>query len=143
MKEERVQILKEMFEETKNEYQEVMKELDPLLERRKELEDKLIHLDALLRDEGYEVSRESHKETLGLFGESIISGEEARHQIVKILKNAPGGMHYRKIYKKLEKRGYKMKGKDPAINLIAHMSNDKKERFESSGKGIWQLKDKV
>jgi hypothetical protein len=140
MEKGRVRILREMFEEARKEYMEVAEELKPLLRQRNKLEDKISHLEALLEAEGYDMNREGHKGRLELFGESAISGEEARYQIAKILKDYPDGLHYREIYKKLEDRGYKMKGKEPAINLIAHMSNDREERFESLSKGVWKLK---
>lgn len=141
MEKERVEVLKEMLDEARNEYKELAEELAPLLQRRNKLEDKINHLVSLLEAEGYEVSAERRKGTLDLFGESIISGKEARYHIVKILKDHSDGMHYREIYRRLEDRGYRMKGRDPAINLIAHMSNDKENRFESLSKGVWRLRE--
>lgn len=70
-----------------------------------------------------------------------IRGSRLRDEVVKLLQAVyPGMMYYREILEHLTNRGYKVGGKDPGLNLIAHISTDKRiARGEK--RGIYGLSD--
>lgn len=140
MVENKEKFLKEMLKEAEEKHNLLQEKLEPLMIEMRKGREKINLIHKLLAVEGGEIGEE--EESLMLNSE-IVSGEKAREKIIEILKEYPSGLHYRKIYEELENRVYKMKGKEPAYNLLAHMSNDKEERFESLGKGMWRLREGI
>lgn len=69
--------------------------------------------------------------------ESAPPAKTLRNEMVKILQEEGGPLHYGEIYDRLRQRGISVPGKDPRRNIGAHLSND--ERFESLGSGEWGL----
>ncbi|NLU49567.1 MAG: hypothetical protein GXX09_04025 [Syntrophomonadaceae bacterium] len=64
-----------------------------------------------------------------------LSGDRLREEIVAVLKEAyPHPLHYRDIWMKLTRKGYRVAGKDPAMNVIAHIQReDRVVRAEKRG----------
>jgi len=56
-----------------------------------------------------------------------------------VLKGAGVPMHYRDLYEAILQAGFEITGKDPATNLIAHISTD--PRFKRVKRGTYALKE--
>jgi hypothetical protein len=58
-------------------------------------------------------------------GDEELRGDQLRDKIVKILEeNYPQGLYYRDMLRRLKLMGYVVSGKDPGLNIIAHLSRD-------------------
>ncbi|MEN6351228.1 MAG: hypothetical protein ABFD08_17770 [Syntrophomonas sp.] len=68
-----------------------------------------------------------------------LRGDKLREQVAEILlDNYPAEIYYRDILNLLTGKGYKVAGKDPALNLLAHMVKD--ERFQRGDRrGVYTL----
>lgn len=56
-----------------------------------------------------------------------LRGDRLRNEVVALLREIyPDMLYYRVILKRLQERGYEVGGKDPGLNLIAHISKDKR-----------------
>ena len=56
-----------------------------------------------------------------------LKGDSLRNEVMALLRRAyPGMLYYREILQCLEDMGYQVGGKDPGLNLIAHISTDKR-----------------
>ncbi len=56
-----------------------------------------------------------------------LRGDRLRDEVVGLLREIyPDMLYYRVILSRLQERGYKVGGKDPGLNLIAHISKDKR-----------------
>ncbi|MGS0763281.1 hypothetical protein [Syntrophomonas curvata] len=56
-----------------------------------------------------------------------LKGDPLRNEVVSLLRQAyPGMLYYREILQCLKDMGYQVGGKDPGLNLIAHISTDKR-----------------
>ena len=106
---------------------EAMREdLDSLQARVAAKEAQLRHLDELLviENQGRHASISTHT---GSFLDKAIA----------IVGDSAHGVHYREILAALNTEGVHVPGKDPAANLIAHMSRD--DRFVRTGRGTYGL----
>jgi len=63
--------------------------------------------------------------------------KELRNTVVAIMREESHPLHYKQIYERLKARGIAVRGKEPARNIIAHMSQDL--RFVNVGRGMWTL----
>ncbi|MGI5922249.1 MAG: hypothetical protein ACOX6I_10995 [Syntrophomonadaceae bacterium] len=70
-----------------------------------------------------------------------LRGDRLRNEVANILlKVYPQELYYREILQFLKERGYTVGGKDPGLNLIAHMAKD--DRFQHGDKrGVYILSD--
>jgi len=57
----------------------------------------------------------------------------------EILKNTGNPMYYKDLYEAILQTGFEIRGKDPATNLIAHISID--PRFRRIKRGTYALKE--
>lgn len=56
-----------------------------------------------------------------------LRGDRLRDEVVELLREVyPNMIYYRVILNRLQERGYEVGGKDPGLNLIAHISKDKR-----------------
>ena len=56
-----------------------------------------------------------------------LRGDRLRNEVVELLREVyPDMLYYRVILSRLQERGYEIGGKDPGLNLIAHISKDKR-----------------
>lgn len=70
-----------------------------------------------------------------------IRGNHLRDEVVNILQQVyPRMMYYREILQNLEAKGYQVSGKNPGLNLIAHISTDKRI-VRGDKRGIYGLND--
>ncbi|MDD2300160.1 MAG: hypothetical protein PHU69_11045 [Fermentimonas sp.] len=54
-----------------------------------------------------------------------LRGDRLRDEVVKVLKEVyPETLYYREILRRLMIQGYQVGGKDPGLNLIAHITKD-------------------
>lgn len=67
--------------------------------------------------------------------EAGLRGDRLRDEVVRILTGSyPESLYYREILNRLEQSGYRVGGKDPGLNLIAHMAKENRiERGEKRG----------
>lgn len=138
--EEKQKILRGMWKEAEQELEELRKKVEPLMVKMRKAQEKISLINRLIEVEKIEIGK---GKSIDAIEGVIVSGEDARKLFIEILKSYPKGMHYKDIYRKLEDRGFRMRGKYPTINLIAHMSNDTENRFESLGKGVWKLNENL
>ncbi len=110
-----------------------------LQEQRDQLVAKMRHIQALLTLEGIHVQESSE---LLKPSESKMDGLNAPSSLAdavnQLLKDKEKEMHYRDIFKALEARGIHVPGKDPGINLVAHIHSD--PRFLRPRRGVYGLK---
>lgn len=66
------------------------------------------------------------------------AGRRLDDAIYAILSESQGPMHYREIYNELRLKGINVPGENPARNVGAHLSLDK--RFFNVDKGTWRLR---
>lgn len=70
-----------------------------------------------------------------------LRGNALRDEVVSILQQVyPQMMYYREIQQMLEAKGYQVSGKNPGLNLIAHISTDKRI-VRGEKRGIYGLSD--
>lgn len=82
-------------------------------------------------DKGDEVAGEQRCEE--------VRGDRLRDEVVLLLREVyPNMMYYRVILSRLQQRGYEVGGKDPGLNLIAHISKDKRIK-RGDKRGIYGL----
>lgn len=64
-----------------------------------------------------------------------LRGDRLRNEVVELLREVyPDMLYYRVILQRLQERGYEVGGKNPGLNLIAHISKDKRiKRGEKRG----------
>ncbi|MDD3365468.1 MAG: hypothetical protein PHZ03_10840 [Syntrophomonas sp.] len=74
-------------------------------------------------------------------GEEELRGDSLRNAVVKVLEEAyPQDLYYREILRRLKLKGYQIGGKDPGLNLIAHITKDARLR-RGEKRGIYGLAD--
>jgi len=137
---EKRKMLQEMKNDAEREMQKIQGELKPLMLKARKLHEKIDLIQRLME---VDITGDRLRVNIRHVEGEFVSGEDARKKFIEILKSHPKGLHYREIYKELENLGFRMKGKEPAFNLIAHMSNDLRKRFESLGKGVWRLNENL
>lgn len=70
-----------------------------------------------------------------------LKGDPLRDEVVNLLGQVyPGMMYYRELLQCLEGMGYQVGGKDPGLNLIAHISTDKRI-VRGDKRGMYGLSD--
>lgn len=70
-----------------------------------------------------------------------LKGDPLRDEVVNLLGQVyPGMMYYRELLQCLEGMGYQVGGKDPGLNLIAHISTDKRI-VRGDKRGMYGLND--
>lgn len=68
-----------------------------------------------------------------------IRGDRLRNEIVKILEEAyPQELYYREILSRLTQKGFQVGGKNPGLNLIAHLAKEERVR-RGEKRGIYCL----
>jgi hypothetical protein len=92
-------------------------------------------------------NREQSPGTAGESGEDEVvvqekeelRGDRLRDEVVGLLREVyPDMLYYRVILKRLQEKGYEIAGKDPGLNLIAHISKDKRIK-RGDKRGIYGL----
>ncbi|MEN6462308.1 MAG: hypothetical protein ABFC94_13180 [Syntrophomonas sp.] len=79
------------------------------------------------------------KETAAGPGYKELRGDRLRNEVVELLREVyPDMLYYRVILQRLQERGYEVGGKDPGLNLIAHISKDKRIK-RGDKRGIYRL----
>ena len=76
-------------------------------------------------------------------GHSEITGDRLRAELHSILREADPdqrGIHYHDLAQRVEGRGWIIRGRSPAANALAHMSQS--PSFRSLGRGIWTWADR-
>lgn len=96
--------------------------------------------------EGQQVEDLTDKQEASLSGiisckEQELRGDRLREEVVNLLKEAhPEEMYYRDILTHLAEKGFKVSGKNPGLNLVAHLS--KEPRVEKGCKrGMYRLSE--
>lgn len=57
--------------------------------------------------------------------ETELKGDRLREEVVKILTEVfPEELYYREILRRLQRRGFEVGGKDPGLNLLAHLARE-------------------
>jgi len=121
---------------------ETAERLRTLSEERSRLQARRRHLRALLAFEGVE-----QPEIEGIAGvpEGPGSGESGEgtvtlgDQVYYYLLEKGKEQHYREIAEALMAKGVEITGKDPGLNLVAHIHNDR--RFKRPRRGVYGLKE--
>lgn len=125
------------IEQLRNEYD---KKLAVLKEKQHPLQNALQHVEALLKIEGWEktknaISHVSNKNDNATF--SFID------KAVEVLEEANEPLHFKVIYEKIEESGFHVPGKDGAATLLAKMSRDGRfKRIKKRGTyalTIWRI----
>ncbi|MDD5093738.1 MAG: HTH domain-containing protein [Dehalococcoidia bacterium] len=111
---------------------EYSKKLGQLQSLRKQLEEAIQHVDALLKIEG------------GIYEPVALTGVKADEPAIApadiafgILEEQGKPMHYRDIAAEVKKRGTDLLGKDPAATLLTKLSRD--DRFKRISRGTYAL----
>ncbi|MCS7207275.1 MAG: winged helix-turn-helix domain-containing protein [Dehalococcoidia bacterium] len=106
-----------------------VREIKPLEQKKKILQEKLDHVDALLRLEGLAVENPSTQQERGRRPVDVA---------YDVLCGYGKPMHYRMIAEKVLANGVYIGGKDPAANLLTQITRDK--RFVQAGqRGYYAL----
>ena len=66
--------------------------------------------------------------------QALILGQPLADQIENVLAGEGKPLHYSTIYERLLQGNVFVSGREPARNVLAHMSGDKSKRFQSLGK---------
>ena len=70
-----------------------------------------------------------------------LKGDSLRDEVVNLLGQVyPGMIYYRELLQCIESMGYQVGGKDPGLNLIAHISTDKRI-VRGDKRGMYGLSD--
>lgn len=78
---------------------------------------------------------------LRLEGEEVDDMGSVRETAVQVLETIGKPVHYRELLSEMEKRGYRVPGKDPATNLLAHLLNDSRiTKAKEIDRGYYKLK---
>jgi hypothetical protein len=147
-KQELVQIeerLRKIHEEEETVRAQTTKRLKVLDEESKHLEAQMRHLKALVSPEEHCVSDDNSQEVSELIdGRGGIQSVVRRNsgladQVYKLLYETGHEYHYKELVHALQNGGIEVPGKDPGLNLIAHIHND--NRFVRPKRGIYGLKE--
>lgn len=107
--------------------------VEKLHNEKKTLEDALLHIEALLKFEGYCPNEGRANSGIAKLQQSSIT--DAAYELLIDLHKP---MHYREITLKLQEKGFSILGKDPAAILLSRMNRDK--RFKRTEKrGVYAL----
>lgn len=79
--------------------------------------------------------------TANLMDVSEIRGDRLRDEVVKVLEEAyPQDLYYREIHSRLITKGFQVGGKNPGLNLIAHLAKEPRVK-RGEKRGIYGLDD--
>ncbi|MEA1962393.1 MAG: hypothetical protein U9N81_14190 [Bacillota bacterium] len=68
-----------------------------------------------------------------------LRGDHLRREVVKILEEVyPEVIYYREILKRLEDKGFQVGGKDPGLNLVAHLAREPRA-VRAEKRGMYRL----
>ncbi|MEO1026110.1 MAG: hypothetical protein AAFX07_11235 [Pseudomonadota bacterium] len=116
--------------------------VDNLLEKRRELIEKLAHIDDLLRLEGHNLHVTEHDLRPQVNqNASVTAGAEILDTVQSVLQQHEAPVPTSKLLHMLEIKGIKLGGTNPVANLSARLSRD--SRFESAGRAGWVFLDSV
>ena len=119
--------------------------LETLGEESKRLETKLHHLKALLILEGHTVLDDGSQGfndpvPVSSVRQPIVTRSASlADKVYKLLSERGKEHHYKELVGALESSGIKVPGKDPGLNLIAHIYDDK--RFVRPTRGVYGLRE--
>ena len=113
----------------------VWSELEELRARFRTLGDEISLKEAQLRNLDDLLAVESHDATADV--PAAPAGRTFVEVAYEIISAADGGIHYQELLRELVERGVLVPGKDPAANLITHLSRD--VRFVRTGRGTYGL----
>lgn len=134
----RAQLLKnieEIDEETKETQQQLRSRLEELLNCRRLFDEALLHVEALLKIEGWGSGGDAGKSAVPwMAGSHRKRPAEAAHEL---LTGIGEPIHYRDLATRLKAYGVPVAGQDPAANLLSSMSRD--SRFQRYGRGVYGL----
>lgn len=131
-----------LLEEKKAQIDKLSEECEMLYREIKPLEDWVNTMDG---KPGKQVESPDEIDTVmsiarGSGQEQGLRGDHLREEVVKVLKEADTEeLYYREILERLYSKGFEVGGKNPGLNLVAHLS--KEPRVEKTGKrGVYRLK---
>lgn len=108
----------------------VVGQLEPLVRRRQELQERARALDTVM------ASYVRHSGSDGVRSEEgTISHKGSFLDVAWEILQAWGSLHYEALLARVTERGVEVPGRNPAANLVAHMSRDK--RFKRVGRGTY------
>ena len=132
MEQEKLQEWKEILQ---REIKDLRAQLAPLETELKVREEKLAAIDRLLNLETHPIEAISGT---GNSSASIGSNNKKLSDVAyEVLKSATAPMYYKDLCQAIAQTGFQIGGKDPATNLIAHISKD--PRFERVRRGTYAL----
>lgn len=138
--EELMEINRRWVQEKKEELRQKEDELKKLQEECKRIRQELDPIETWLvrmenREQSPGAAGEPGEDTVVVQGSKELRGDRLRDEVVGLLREVyPDMLYYRVILSRLQERGYEIGGKDPGLNLIAHISKDKRiKRGEKRG----------
>ena len=119
------------------EIKELQAQLAPVETELKVKQEKLAAIERLLELETHPI------EAISAARNSLISVASNTKKVAdfayEVLRNIGTPMYYRQLYEAIAQTGFNIRGKDPATNLIAHISGD--TRFERVRRGTYALRE--
>ena len=117
-------------EEIAAELERVVGQLEPLVGRRRELEERARALDAVMASYGQQNWSDGARRE-----EGRVSRKDSFMDVAWEILQTWGSLHYEALLARVTERGVEVPGRNPAANLVAHMSRDK--RFKRVGRGTY------
>jgi hypothetical protein len=130
MRDDFLEALQRERAEIGDQLENVVGQLEPLVRQRRELQEQARALDTVMarygRHDGSDGARSE---------EGPISRKGSFLDVAWEILQAWGSLHYEALLARVTERGVEVPGRNPAANLVAHMSRDK--RFKRVGRGTY------
>jgi hypothetical protein len=130
MRDDFLEALQRERAEIGDQLENVVGQLEPLVRQRRELQEQARALDTVMarygRHDGSDGARSE---------EGTISRKSSFLDVAWEILQAWGSLHYEALLARVTERGVEVPGRNPAANLVAHMSRDK--RFKRVGRGTY------
>ena len=130
MRDDFVKTVQREREEIAAELERVIGQLEPLVGRRRELEERARALDTVMASYGQQNWSDGARSE-----EGRIWRKDSFMDVAWEILQTWGSLHYEALLARVTERGVEVPGRNPAANLVAHMSRDK--RFKRVGRGTY------
>lgn len=122
----------------------ILSELEPMetwLDQVEGKVDKQSEYASVMRQRPGRISRMAAETDNEVKEDAELRGDRLRDEVVKVLKEVyPETLYYREILRRLMIQGYQVGGKDPGLNLIAHITKDSRLQ-RGSKRGTYGLNE--
>lgn len=140
-----VEAIRKWWLQLTRKYYELYKQIEPLREERRKVEDLRGRLVRVLEGVGLtsgEIERMDNEIREELDAQPQAEPGKLSDAAYEVLASLEQASHYKVILEGIKERGIRVPGSDPGTNLIAHMLKDRRfSKAPEVGKGYYKLKD--